>query len=594
MIFAAPWALAGLVLAGIPILLHLLARREPPTVVFPATRYLADAARLHQRRLQLQHLLLLLLRTLLIVSLVGAAAGPSWPTPGVGTHAPTAAVLILDNSLSSGAIQGGVPVLDGLRAAARAVLDRATSDDRLWLLTADGVPRPGSAAGLRTVVDSAAVSVVRLELGRAVQVAADLLATADRQGETVVVTDLQRTALAGAPTRPGPIAVLRPETPPVPNAGLSRLITGSQPWSADGGAVGVMVTGSGERARPVSVRLGNRPAKQLLVPVGGQGSVHLTAPAGWWTLEAALDPDELRLDDTRATAVRVAPAARVAWQPGDRFLATALDVLTQNGRVAPGGDVSAGALGSGPAAIVLPPADPAAIGALNRALASRGSRWRFGDLELTPTATDSGPWLGRERVLRRHRLSFQGSAPSDVLVTAGGEPWAARSGRFILVGSRFDPAWTTLPLSAGFVPFVDALVNRAARGELAQLEAAPGGPALVPDRVTTVASGSRRWSVEGGAAFRPAEPGVYYLLADRDTVGALSANPDPRESDLARASDSEVRALWPGARLGGLDQASALAFRTGARSDLRGPLLWLAFGLALGEVGLASVRRRTR
>jgi len=60
MIFATPWALLGLGLASIPILLHLLARREPPTVVFPATRYLAQTAKLHQRRLQLQHLLLLL------------------------------------------------------------------------------------------------------------------------------------------------------------------------------------------------------------------------------------------------------------------------------------------------------------------------------------------------------------------------------------------------------------------------------------------------------------------------------------------------------------------------------------------------------
>ncbi|MBL8985336.1 MAG: BatA domain-containing protein, partial [Gemmatimonadetes bacterium] len=38
MSFAAPWALAGLVLAAIPVILHLIARREPPTVVFPATR----------------------------------------------------------------------------------------------------------------------------------------------------------------------------------------------------------------------------------------------------------------------------------------------------------------------------------------------------------------------------------------------------------------------------------------------------------------------------------------------------------------------------------------------------------------------------
>ncbi|MHB1329567.1 MAG: BatA domain-containing protein, partial [Gemmatimonadales bacterium] len=141
MTFTTPWALAGLALAGIPIILHLLARREPPTVVFPATRYLADATRLHQRRLQLEHLLLLILRTLLIVALVLAAAGPRWPKSGIGAHPPAALVLVLDNSMSSGAIQGGVPTLDGLVATARAVLDRATVDDRLWLVTADGIPR---------------------------------------------------------------------------------------------------------------------------------------------------------------------------------------------------------------------------------------------------------------------------------------------------------------------------------------------------------------------------------------------------------------------------------------------------------------------
>ena len=40
--FTAPWVLLGLLAAGIPVLLHLFARREPPTVMFPATRYLAE------------------------------------------------------------------------------------------------------------------------------------------------------------------------------------------------------------------------------------------------------------------------------------------------------------------------------------------------------------------------------------------------------------------------------------------------------------------------------------------------------------------------------------------------------------------------
>ena len=591
MSFAAPWALVGLALAGIPILLHLLARREPPTVAFPATRYLADAARLHQRRLQLQHLLLLVVRTVLIVALVVAAAGPSWPTAGLGAHAPTALVLVVDNSLSSGIIENGVPALDDMKAAARGVLDRAAPDDRLWMVTADGTILPGGAAELRRRVDSLTSLARRLDLGEAVALANAVLEDADRPGEIVVVSDLQRSALAGDPQRT-PMVVLRPTRPPPSNAGLAEVSVGAQPWGPEGGTVRVVVGGRGDDARPVTVTTTDRPPKQLLIRPGGQNSVKLTnLAAGWSAIETVLDPDELRADDRRTIAVRVSPAARMSWPADDRYLATAVEVLAQNGRVTPGTDVTFGALGAG-ASIVLPPADPARLGALNRSLAARGSRWRFGDLDLTPAAVDSGPWLSRERVVRRHQLVFQGGAPSDVLVTVAGRPWAVRSGRIVLLASRLDPEWTSLPLSAGFLPFVDGLVNRAARGELASLAGAPGDPILVPDRVTAIAAGSERWRVEGGAAFTPPRLGIYYLLVDRDTVGTLAANPDPRESDLARAADAEVLGLWPNARLGEFSRAAEMAFKASARSDLRGPLLWLAAGLALLEVILASVRRR--
>src|SRR5215212_6442003 len=133
--FLHPWALVGLAAAAIPILLHLLARREPPTVVFPAVRYLITTTREHQRRLKLQHLLLLLL-TLLLAALVLAAAGPTTPRGGVAGHAPSALVLVLDNSASSGAIVAGTARLSQLQETGRAVLARATPDDALWLLTA--------------------------------------------------------------------------------------------------------------------------------------------------------------------------------------------------------------------------------------------------------------------------------------------------------------------------------------------------------------------------------------------------------------------------------------------------------------------------
>jgi hypothetical protein len=179
-----------------------------------------------------------------------------------------------------------------------------------------------------------------------------------------------------------------------------------------------------------------------------------------------------------------------------------------------------------------------------------------------------------------------------VLATAGGAPWLVRSGNVLILGSRLDPDWTELPTSAGFMPFMDALVNRLARGEVALADGAPGDPLPLPDLITAVRLGEREWRVEGGGVFRPVETGAYYLVVGDDTVGAITANVDPRESLLARAPDRQVRRLWPDARIVSLEDAGSGAFSSAARGDLRGPLLWLALALGLGEVALASVWRR--
>jgi hypothetical protein len=114
----------------------------------------------------------------------------------------------------------------------------------------------------------------------------------------------------------------------------------------------------------------------------------------------------------------------------------------------------------------------------------------------------------------------------------------------------------------------------------------------LPDLVTEVREGRREWRVEGGGIFQPAEPGVYFLQAGGDTVGAISVNPDPRESRLARATDAQARGLWQGARLVSLAEAAELAFSSASRGDFRGPLLWMALLIGLTEVGLASGWRR--
>jgi hypothetical protein len=589
--FLHPWMLAGLAAAAIPVLLHLLARREPPTVVFPAVRYLVTTTQEHHRRLKLQNWLLLLLRTLLIATLVIAAAGPTIPLSGVPGHSPSALVLIIDNSPSSGTMAGGSPQLGRLVSAGLRVLSRATPEDALWLIAADGIPRRGDQVALSELLGGLVVSPRRVELGAAIALAGEVLDAEPRPGEIVLLTDLQATALSPAqPT--APLIVGRPNQPPPPNTGIGQIETGTQPWSSDGGRVSVVLAGDSSGSVPVSARLGERPARQALARVGGTAALNLPGvPAGWWTLTVALDPDEFRLDDQRVAAVRVAPVARVTWDSSSRFVNAACEVLAANGRIRPGQEVSMGRLGPR-TSVVQPPDDPAELGALNRALTARGVGWSYGNISSDVGFSDSGAVTGRQRVTRRYTLHSTTSGRTGVLASVSGSPWIVRSGNVILLGSRLDPAWTDLPVSAGFMPFVDVLLNRLARGEAALEHGAPGDPVPLPDRVTDVRRGQREWRLEGGGLFQPPEVGVYYLRSGRDTIGAISVNPDPRESRLARATDAQVRQLWKGAHLVTLEDAGDAAFSSASLADFRGPLLWLALVAGVAEVGLASVWRR--
>ena len=158
----------------------------------------------------------------------------------------------------------------------------------------------------------------------------------------------------------------------------------------------------------------------------------------------------------------------------------------------------------------------------------------------------------------------------------------------LLLGSRLDTAWTSLPLSAAFLPFLDALLSRAVQGELTSSEIVAGGALRLPERVTEVASPGGIARVASGSLWRPRMPGVYHLMGGGDTLGAVTVSVDPRESDLSRATDGDVRALWGGATVASLEHGPRRAFTAGSRSDLRGALLLLALCCALAETGLAG------
>jgi hypothetical protein len=585
--FLQPLALFGLAAAALPALLHLLQRRQPPTVIFPAVRYLVEAEERHSRRLRLRNLLLLLLRTALLAAIALAAARPVIPTVLGSAHAPSAVVVILDHSLSAGAVVNGEPRMAGLRRAAHAIGREAGAGDRLWLMGADGTPHQLTAADWPAAVDALDPVPRRLDLGAAVRTAGAVLRSQRLPGAVVVISDLQATALSDGATVDVPVVLLEPRPPPA-NRGIGAVSVEPETWTP-GGAVVVTVVGDDTSTVELRLDLGERALGRGLAGAGGSVAFGVAAiDRGWHVARVALMADELRADDEVAVALHASPPAAVAALGAGAFVEAALSVLTAAGRVRPGRAVVLGDRPEAGCTIVLPPSDPARIGVVNRALAARGVAVRFGPRESGEWAVESDLFaLGGAAVRQRYRL--EGDAA--VLAAAGGAPWIVRAGDLVIVGSRFEEDWTDLPLRPEFVPFLDALVNRVGAGEVWRAAAAPGEPVRLPGSARRLLLPGGALAIAAGTAIEaPLEPGVYFVSgAAGDTVGALTVRPDPRESDLRTAPPPAARASLGGARL--LDDETALvrAAFSGRRAELTTLLLVAALLLAVAELALASV-----
>ncbi len=97
--FANPYLLFGSALIAVPIILHLIMRRKPTMLEFPALRFIQKRHDTNQRRLRLRHLLLLLLRVAAIALLAFALARPSmkFGSSLLGSQeSPVTAVLVFD------------------------------------------------------------------------------------------------------------------------------------------------------------------------------------------------------------------------------------------------------------------------------------------------------------------------------------------------------------------------------------------------------------------------------------------------------------------------------------------------------------------
>lgn len=198
--FLTPALLAGAGLIAVPIILHLVMRRQPRQLTFPALQFVKQRREANRRQVNLRHLLLLAMRCLLVAGLAFALARPTLRGTGLRGKegAPLAVSLVFDNSLRMEYVESNetrlqkastmaaslvkqlpddtqIAVIDLSRSTSSFAADKATADSRIRSLAAESHPRP---------------------LTDAVQNAVQLVAEqTDRRQEVFVFSDLAAAAL---------------------------------------------------------------------------------------------------------------------------------------------------------------------------------------------------------------------------------------------------------------------------------------------------------------------------------------------------------------------------------------------------------------
>jgi hypothetical protein len=193
--FVTPALLGGALLVAVPIVLHLIMRREAQRLKFPALRFVEQRRTLNQHRLRLRHLLLLALRCAIIAFLAFALARPTLRGLGAAGRegSPLAVALAFDDSLRMQYEQNDLTRFQKAKDLARWLIDQLPPECPLTV-----IDRSGRQRGQDLDRDAAELHVERLEMSPAVRPMGEavndairwLEAKQDVRGEIYVFTDM--------------------------------------------------------------------------------------------------------------------------------------------------------------------------------------------------------------------------------------------------------------------------------------------------------------------------------------------------------------------------------------------------------------------
>ena len=140
-----PMVLWGVGLGCIPVAIHLLKRRRYRETQWAAMQFLVAAVRKQSRRIRLEQIVLLCIRTLLILFFVSAITGefPESSSVSLGSSDRTHRIIVVDTSYSMGAkSSGGRSLFEIARQNALQVASSSNRGDMFHLLRIGNIANP--------------------------------------------------------------------------------------------------------------------------------------------------------------------------------------------------------------------------------------------------------------------------------------------------------------------------------------------------------------------------------------------------------------------------------------------------------------------
>ncbi len=338
--FLNPFALIGLAAASIPVLLHLLNMRRLRTVEFSTLRFLLQLQQTRVRRLKLQQLLLLILRTLLVLFAVLALARPTIPgrLPLLSSPSRSSVVILVDNSYSMEASDAAGQRLRQAISAATSIVDGLQDGDEVAVIPMVGADVNDRIAFTRTF-DVAREDLARIRLSEGTAELPPLLRSAQNlfadalhaHHEVYVISDAQR-SLTMREYADSSLAFESDASIFLVRIGnglrgleqnlsvdsihiVTKLLQSDKPIEVEAS----VRNGSEQDATGVVVSLaidGTRVAQRVAdLPANSTRTVLLAAPpqkTGIATVSVELDNDAIDLDNSRWAGVLIPERAKVA------------------------------------------------------------------------------------------------------------------------------------------------------------------------------------------------------------------------------------------------------------------------------------------